>query len=166
MEVIKLQITKKSLGPCFGGTITLMRVVPSKDKDNRLILFSTKEKIMGLMSLPIDGNPYRYMGVIAHPGDIKNIKSTHTFNYLFTTGGSDYTINIWKYNPNPLIDVVQSGGEGIEPFLNLLEGRDGLNIKKWLIIPIIHKLNLKMKILLNKEFRSNSYSEFNSCYAC
>ena len=41
----------------------------------------------------------------------------------------------------------------------------GLNIKKWLIIPIIHKLNKKMKILLNKEFRSNCYSEFNSCYA-
>jgi WD40 repeat protein len=127
----KLQITKTSLGPCFGGPITLMRVVPGKDKDKRLIAFSTKEKIMGLMSLPIDGNPYRYMGVIAHPGDIKNIKSTHTFNYLFTTGGSDYTINIWKYNPNPLIDVVQSGGEGIEPFLNLLEGgRDGFKYKE------------------------------------
>ena len=69
----KLQITKTSLGPCFGGPITLMRVVPGKDKDKRLIAFSTKEKIMGLMSLPIDGNPYRYMGVIAHPGDIKNI---------------------------------------------------------------------------------------------
>jgi WD40 repeat protein len=121
---------------------------------------------MGLMSLPIDGNPYRYMGVIIHPGDIKNIKSAQSVKFLFTTGRSDYTINIWKHNPNPSIEVVQSGGEGIEPFLNLLEGRDGLNIKKWLIIPIIHKLNLKMKILLNKEFRSNSYSEFNSCYAC
>ena len=130
MEVIKLQITKKSLGPCFGGTITLMRVVPSKDKDNRLILFSTKEKIMGLMSFPIDGNPYRYMGVIAHPANIKNIKSAQSVKFLFTTGRSVYTINIWKYNPNPLIDDVQSGGEGIEPFLNLLERRDGFKYKE------------------------------------
>jgi hypothetical protein len=130
MEVIKLQITKKSLGPCFGGTITLMRVVPNKDKDNRLILFSTKEKIMGLMSLPIDGNPYRYTGVITHPGDIKNIKSAQSVKFLFTTGRSDYTINIWKHNPNPSIDVVQSGGERIKPFLNLLEGRDGFKYKE------------------------------------
>ena len=107
-----------------------MRVLPNKDKDNRLIFFSTKEKIMGLMSLPIDGNPYRYMGVIIHPGDIKNIKSAQSVKFLFTTGRSDYTINIWKHNPNPSIEVVQSGGEGIEPFLNLLEGRDGFKYKE------------------------------------
>lgn len=124
-------ITKTSLGPCFGGPIVNMKVLPGKDKDKRLIAFTTKEKIMGLMCLPIDGNPYRYMGVIAHPGTIKDMKPTANLNYIFTTGGNDYTINIWKYNPNPLIDVVQSGGEGIEPFLNLLEGgRDGLKYKE------------------------------------
>ena len=82
------------------------------------------------MSFPIDGNPYRYMGVIAHPANIKNIKSAQSVKFLFTTGRSVYTINIWKYNPNPLIDDVQSGGEGIEPFLNLLEGRDGFKYKE------------------------------------
>ena len=32
--------------------------------------------------------------------------------------------------PNHSIDVVQSGGERIEPFLNLLEGRDGFKYKE------------------------------------
>ena len=82
-----------------------MKVIPGRDKDKRLIAFSTKEKIMGLMCLPVDGNPYRYMGVIAHPGTIKDIKAATNVNYIFTTGGNDYTINIWKYNVNPLIDA-------------------------------------------------------------
>ena len=126
-----LSITKTSLGPCFGGPICKMRVIPGKDKDKRLIAFYTKEKIMGLMCLPIDGNPYRYMGVISHPNTIKDIKPAQNINYIFTTGGSDFTVNIWTYNVNPLIDTVQSAGEGIEPFLNLLEGgRDGLKYKE------------------------------------
>ena len=125
----KLQITKTSLGPCFGGPITLMRVVPGKDKDKRLIAFTTKEKIMGLMCLPIDGNPFRYMGVIAHPGIIKDVKPATNASYIFTTGGDDYTINIWKYNINPLIEAVENGGDGIKPFLNLLEG--GIEGKKY-----------------------------------
>ena len=127
----QLTITKTSLGPCFGGPIKKMTVIPGRDKDKRLIAFSTKEKIMGLMCLPVDGNPYRYMGVIAHPGTIKDIKAASNVNYIFTTGGNDYTINIWKYNVNPLIDAVQKGGEGIEPFLKLLEGgRDGIKYKE------------------------------------
>lgn len=124
-------ITKTALGPCFGGPIVTMRVLPGKDPEKRLIAFITKEKIMGLISLPVDGNPYRYMGVIAHPGQIKDIKTSQNMNYIFTTGGSDYTINIWKYNANPLVEAVQNGGIGIEPFLNLLEGgRDGIKYKE------------------------------------
>ena len=69
-----LSIIKTSLGPCFGGPIQVMRVIPGKDKTKRLIAFATREKVLGLMCLPIDGNPFRYMGVIAHPGIIKDVK--------------------------------------------------------------------------------------------
>ena len=124
-----LNIIKTSLGPCFGGPIQVMRVIPGKDKTKRLIAFITKEKVLGLMCLPIDGNPFRYMGVIAHPGIIKDMKPASNSNYIFTTGGDDYTINIWKYNINPLIEVVENGGDGIKPFLNLLEG--GIEGKKY-----------------------------------
>ena len=124
-----LNIIKTSLGPCFGGPIQVMRVIPGKDKTKRLISFITKEKVLGLMCLPIDGNPFRYMGVIAHPGIIKDMKPATNASYIFTTGGDDYTINIWRYNINPLIEVVENGGDGIKPFLNLLEG--GMEGKKY-----------------------------------
>ena len=35
------------------------------------------------------------MGVIAHPGIIKDMKPANNANYIFTTGGDDYTINIF-----------------------------------------------------------------------
>ena len=124
-----LSIIKTSLGPCFGGPIQVMRVVPGKDKTKRLIAFATREKVLGLMCLPIDGNPFRYMGVIAHPGIIKDVKPATNASYIFTTGGDDYTINIWRYNINPLIEAVENGGDGIKPFLNLLEG--GIGGKKY-----------------------------------
>ena len=124
-----LSIIKTSLGPCFGGPIQVMRVIPGKDKTKRLIAFATREKVLGLMFLPIDGNPFRYMGVIAHPGIIKDVKPATNASYIFTTGGDDYTFNIWRYNINPLIDAVENGGDGIKPFLNLLEG--GIGGKKY-----------------------------------
>ena len=126
-----LSIIKASLGPCFGGPIQVMRVIPGKDKTKRLIAFATREKVLGLMCLPIDGNPFRYMGVIAHPGIIKDVKPATNASYIFTTGGDDYTINIWRYNINPLIEAVENGGDGIKPFLNLLEGgKEGKKYKE------------------------------------
>jgi hypothetical protein len=67
------------------------------------------------------------MGVIGHPNEIKDIKPSKNLDFIITTGGKDFTINGWKYNINPLLESVASGGEGIDPFLTLLEGgRDGL----------------------------------------
>ena len=113
----------------MAGFISL--IIPGKDKTKRLIAFATREKVLGLMCLPIDGNPFRYMGVIAHPGIIKDVKPATNASYIFTTGGDDYTINIWRYNINPLIEAVENGGDGIKPFLNLLEGgREGKKYKE------------------------------------
>ena len=127
----KPEIVKTALGPCFGAPIANMKNLLGKEKDKRLIAFTTQEKIMGLMLLPLDGNPYRYMGVIAHPGIIKEMKPAANSNYIFTTGGKDFTINIWRYDSAPMIEAVHSGGEGIDPFLELLEGgKNGAKYKE------------------------------------
>ena len=73
------------------------------------------------------------MGLIAHPNIIQDIKPAKNIEYIFTTGGSDFVINAWKYNVNPLVEAVHNGGEGIEPFLSLLEGgREGLMYQEML----------------------------------
>lgn len=120
-------VRQTSLGPCYGGPIKKLRVIPGNDKDKRLLAFSTEKKIFGLIYLPVDGNPFRYMGVIGHPNNIQDIKPTKNLDYILTTGGSDFIINGWRYNVNPLNDAVLNNGSDLKPFLSLLEGgEDGL----------------------------------------
>jgi len=67
------------------------------------------------------------MGVIGHPGNMQDIRVSKIGDFILTTGGQDFAINGWKYNATPLVEAVQNGGKGNEPFLSLLEGgREGL----------------------------------------
>ena len=69
---------------------------------------------MGIIKLPLDGNPNNTMGLIAHPGTIRDIAATSDGKYFFTCGGenrdkgdksskgkeylsdfTDYSVNIW-----------------------------------------------------------------------
>jgi len=141
-------IKQTSLGPCYGDAIKKLIVIPSKDKNNQLLAFSTSGKIFGLIHLPIDGNPHRYMGVIGHPKIIHDIKSTKFTNYIITTGGKDMTINGWKFYSDPLFDAVTSStanGKGdLDPFLNLLEGgKDGLKFQE--MIDFFYYAQIKSK---------------------
>jgi WD40 repeat protein len=46
--------------------------------------------------LPLDGNPNKTMGLIAHPDKIVDISSTSDGKLFFTSGGDDFSINIWN----------------------------------------------------------------------
>jgi WD40 repeat protein len=119
------------LGPCYGNHIKKLRYVPNHDKDKRILAFNTGSKVFGLILLPLDGNPFRYMGVIGHPNYIHDIKPAKHTNYILTTGGTDFTINGWKYNIAPLHDSILNNGSDLKPFLTLLEGgEDGVKYQE------------------------------------
>lgn len=45
---------------------------------------------------------------------------------MFTCGGTDLCVNKWSIDVTPIDNAIIMGGEGIEPFINLIEGgRDG-----------------------------------------
>jgi hypothetical protein len=141
-------IKQTTLGPCYGDPIKKLIVIPSKDKNKQLLAFSTSGKIFGLIHLPIDGNPHRYMGVIGHPKIIHDIKPTRFSNHIITSGGKDMTINGWKYFSDPLYDAVtNSTGNGkgdLDPFLTLLEGgKDGLKYQE--MIDFFYYAQIKSK---------------------
>jgi WD40 repeat protein len=74
-------------------------------KKRYLILDNSYCKICGLIKLPIDGNPNNSMGLISHPGVITGISVSSDGKYLFTSGGDDFSINMWTIdvsaiNPN------------------------------------------------------------------
>jgi len=117
---------KTCLGPTYGGEITKMRVLDCADRQDKFLVYSTQKKVIGLIKLPLDGNPNKTMGLIAHPNNVTDICVSKDGKYVFTCGGDDLAINMWEVNVSPIEQAIALGGDDVEPFINLIEGgRDG-----------------------------------------
>lgn len=112
------------LGPTYGGPINKLLLLPPRNQDESsgFIAYATAEKVVGLMQLPLDGNPNKAMGLIAHPGAVSNLCCTHDGRFLVTAGGADLTVNLWAVDTDALELTAAAGGTGVEPFVNLIEG--------------------------------------------
>ena len=146
---------KTTLGPVYAREVTKVRLIDYGHEDQYLA-YATESKVIGLIKLPLDGNPHKTMGLIAHSGKIADICVSKDGRYLFTCGGKvfrykkeeeskkepgkktksasmveeiiastqdDYSVGMWAIDVMPIEQGVQMGGEGVEPFLSLIEGR-------------------------------------------
>jgi hypothetical protein len=52
--------------------------------------------------MPLDGNPNKTMGLIAHPSEVVDICATRDGRYIFTCGGDDLAVNMWSVDVNPI----------------------------------------------------------------
>ncbi|KAE8992745.1 Cilia- and flagella-associated protein [Phytophthora rubi] len=111
---------KTTLGPSYGGPINRLVPVPLREDDQiaaeatggvaeRYCVYSTHEKVVGLLKLPLDGNPHKAMGLIAHPGKISNVDVTYDGSHLLTAGGDDLVVNIWEIHTHQL-DLLEARG--------------------------------------------------------
>ena len=114
------------LGPTYGGEIVKLKKLDIENNADKFLIYSTKKKVIGLIKMALDGNPNKTMGLIAHPDVVEDICATSDGKYLFTCGGEDLAVNMWSIDVSPIDQAIALGGEGIEPFINLIEGgRDG-----------------------------------------
>jgi len=114
---------KTALAPTYGGPIAkMLPVYKDTDGEDQFMLYACGEKVLGLVQLPLDGNPNKCMGLIAHPGAIAAISVDYQGQYAFTCGGSDLTVNQWLIDPQPVASASVMGGTGIEPFVKLVDG--------------------------------------------
>jgi len=120
---------RTTLGPTFGQPIN--KLVPlvspaqqrERDTDSdaagsvdmsaphpRLgyLAYSTCEKVVGLCKMPLDGNPDKGMGLIAHPGPVSAIAVSHDSRILVTAGGPDCTVNLWQIHTE-VLDAAEAG---------------------------------------------------------
>ena len=117
---------KTCLGPTYGGEITKMKELNVENQEEKYIVYQTKKKVIGLIKMPLDGNPNKTMGLIAHPNEIADFCASKDGRYLFTCGGEDLSVKMWAIDVNPIENAINFGGQGIEPFINLIEvGIDG-----------------------------------------
>lgn len=118
---------RTALGPTYGGEISKLKLLnQSDDAKDKFLVYSTNKKVIGLIKLPMDGNPNKTMGLIAHPDEVADICCSPDGKYVFTCGGADLAVNMWAVNTKPIEQAIALGGDGIEPFINLIEGgREG-----------------------------------------
>lgn len=115
------QCVKTILGPTFGGPLNDILVVPAQPGAmNRCLAYSTHEKVVGLMKLPLDGNPRAAMGLLAHPLEISSMCVSHDGKHLFTAGGRDCSVHMWKIDGDAL--VIEGGRSRVDHFIDVVEG--------------------------------------------
>lgn len=73
-------------------------------------MYSTKKKVIGLIKMPLDGNPNKSMGLIAHPNNVEDLCATNDGKYLFTCGGDDLSVNMWSIDVTPIEQAIIMGG--------------------------------------------------------
>ncbi|EFJ51972.1 hypothetical protein VOLCADRAFT_103176 [Volvox carteri f. nagariensis] len=89
------------LGPTFGGPISQLVMFKSPASDSAFLAYRTAEKVVGLIAWPLDGDPARTMGLIAHPGEVRAITISYDGRKLLTVG-ADGTLASWDINTSPL----------------------------------------------------------------
>lgn len=52
--------------------------------------------MIGIIKLPLNGNPNNSIGLIANAGKINHICSSKDGKYLLTAGDVDLSLNIWE----------------------------------------------------------------------
>ncbi len=60
---------------------------------------------MGLIRLPLNGNPNSSMGLIAHAGRVLGASFSYDGTMVFTAGASDYGIMSWQVHNSQLLLV-------------------------------------------------------------
>lgn len=108
-------------GPVFGAPIDRLLVLPLLPScPERFVAFSCGENI-GLMMLPLDGNPHHYSACVAHPGPVSSLAASHDGSHLFSAG-ADGSVHVWALHAGNAAAAAQLGGAGLVPFINMLEG--------------------------------------------
>ena len=119
------------LGPTYGGPINKMLYLRRKEEDHfKYVAYTTAEKIAGVIKLPMDGNPNKTMGLIAHPNRISSMTATSDGKFLFSSGYDDIGIvNMWFVNYAAIDEqdkMAAGDGNPLDVYPNLLEGgKDG-----------------------------------------
>lgn len=115
------------LGPTYGGPINKMLYLKRREEDsNKYVAYTTAEKIAGIIKLPLDGNPNKTMGMIAHPGKIASMSATNDGKFLLTCGADEIgIINMWFVNYAAIEEQERMYSAETNPldiYPNLLEG--------------------------------------------
>eukprot|EP00232_Nephroselmis_pyriformis_P024102 CAMPEP_0182866546 /NCGR_PEP_ID=MMETSP0034_2-20130328/8259_1 /TAXON_ID=156128 /ORGANISM="Nephroselmis pyriformis, Strain CCMP717" /LENGTH=717 /DNA_ID=CAMNT_0024998875 /DNA_START=137 /DNA_END=2286 /DNA_ORIENTATION=- len=100
------------LGPTYGGPLNRLQVFHGASNGRPYLAYSTHDKVVGLATLPLDGDPNKAVGLIAHPGEISSMQVTYDGRKLLTAGGVDAIVNMWTVDVDALDAAVEGAAAG------------------------------------------------------
>lgn len=83
-----------------------MKELQVPGQEEKYLIYSTTKKIIGLIKMPLDGNPNKIMGLIAHPDEITDFCASSDGRYLFTCGGKDLSMKMWSIDVSPVEQAI------------------------------------------------------------
>ena len=139
------QCVRTAVAPTFGGAVTGLAFLPSSaassisGRSHYAVAYATSDRVVGVISLPLTGNPFGVLGVVGHTGAVADIAASHDGRHFFTSaaesdsekdGSSDSVgcgggVSIWAVSEDKVAVAAATGGSGITPFLSLLGGAGG-----------------------------------------
>ncbi|GAB5366894.1 hypothetical protein AAMO2058_001183000 [Amorphochlora amoebiformis] len=120
---------RTTVAPTYGGPPCKFEILPKLDTDGKgsisdsdFIIFSTYEKIIGMMKAPLDGNPMKTAALLAHAGEISSFACTCDGKFVLTAGGPDGSVFAWGVSTAALDSSIILGGDPNKAYLGMLEG--------------------------------------------
>jgi len=119
------QCRRTTMAPVFGGAPTQILPFPLQEgSDTAYYAYSTAKKVVGMGVMPLTGNPRSVMGLVAHPDRVTGMAISNCGRYMFTTGGSDLSANMWNIDVSKL-PTSYDLQDNTSAFLEILEGGAG-----------------------------------------
>ena len=106
------------LSPEYGGMIGKMQIFDLQDKGQCMAFHSTG-KVVGLVKLPLDGDPYKSCGIVAHPGNVSHLCISNDGSFMFTADGTG-VVNMWDIDVKAL--TAPEEASTVERYAAYLEG--------------------------------------------
>jgi hypothetical protein len=130
------QCVSTVLAPAFGGAVTALAFLPLPSTDEPRkhygVAYATSDRVVGVVSLPLTGNPFAAQGVIGHTAAVTSIAAQFDGRRFFTSGSDEAvgsgasapgSVCVWAVSPESLAQQTASGGAGVTLFLSLLDGQ-------------------------------------------
>jgi len=74
-----------------------------------------------VLALPLDGNPSKSMGLIAHPGQVAAIAVSRDGKTVVTAGGADASVCVWTVNA-AVVARMTAVESDVGAYLNMVDG--------------------------------------------
>ncbi|KAL3138111.1 hypothetical protein ABBQ38_005341 [Trebouxia sp. C0009 RCD-2024] len=115
-----------AVGPLHSGPINSCRVFRSISADTFYIAYSTAQQVVGVMAWPLNGDPAKSLGLIAHPGPVVGMNLSHDGCKLVTAGHNDGSVMVWQMDSNALESTIGGSAARRTPLQILvdIEGPD------------------------------------------